>query len=118
MLERRGPRGAGGGGLHGGAAVAVQRLAHEEPPDIFAAVRGFYVMYDDDKPNEQIQKWHVEILKASAAPLPGYRPFLASRLSKLLLISRNKRYLDKPAMRRFWEVLEDFALHKKPWLVS
>ncbi|VDO57360.1 unnamed protein product [Brugia timori] len=64
------------------------------PTDIFANVAAFHLMYDDQKMDNNVAKWSVNVLK----------------------LSRTKRHLDRAILARFWEALDRYIIKNKPHL--
>ncbi|VDM96555.1 unnamed protein product [Thelazia callipaeda] len=64
------------------------------PTDIFANVAAFHLMYDDQKMDNNVAKWSVNVLK----------------------LSRTKRHLDRAILARFWETLDRYIIKNKPHL--
>uniref|UniRef100_A0A8R1Y4A7 Cell division control protein 73 C-terminal domain-containing protein n=1 Tax=Onchocerca volvulus TaxID=6282 RepID=A0A8R1Y4A7_ONCVO len=64
------------------------------PTDIFANVAAFHLMYDDQKTDNNVAKWSVNVLK----------------------LSRTKRHLDRAILARFWETLDRYIIKNKPHL--
>jgi len=68
------------------------------PADYFAHVKGFHLMFEDEKVDENIKRWNVSILKISKNQL--------------------KRHLDAVAVKTFWETLDLFVAKNKPELLN
>eukprot|EP00127_Corallochytrium_limacisporum_P001327 Clim_evm17s51 gene=Clim_evmTU17s51 len=59
---------------------------------IFQMMLGVYVHYNDEKVPEHIKQWNVQTVS----------------------VSQSRRHLDQPAVRRFWELMMNFMVMKRP----
>ncbi|VDD88604.1 unnamed protein product [Enterobius vermicularis] len=64
------------------------------PTDIFSNVAAFHLMFDDQRLDNNVAKWSVNVLK----------------------LSRSKRHLDRAILAKFWQVLDKHIVKNKPHL--
>ena len=62
------------------------------PAEIFNNVRGFYLKWDDQATDKNVAKWNVQVIE----------------------LSRNKRHLDKAAVLKFWNSIEQDVVKMRP----
>ncbi|KRZ72347.1 Parafibromin [Trichinella papuae] len=64
------------------------------PTDIFSKVKAFHLTWDDDKLDNNISQWAVDVMA----------------------LSRTKRHLDRAIFQKFWESVERHIRRHKPFL--
>uniref|UniRef100_A0A0N5AEI5 Parafibromin n=1 Tax=Syphacia muris TaxID=451379 RepID=A0A0N5AEI5_9BILA len=64
------------------------------PTNIFANVAAFHLMFDDQRLDNNVAKWSVNVLK----------------------LSKSKRHLDRAILAKFWQLLDKHIVKNKPHL--
>ncbi|KAK0450339.1 RNA pol II accessory factor, Cdc73 family-domain-containing protein [Desarmillaria tabescens] len=79
-----------------GQAWQFKPYRWNEPTVLFHHVKGFYVSWANDPPNNRIKDWNVTELK----------------------IDQNRRHIDKSVVAHFWKILDTWTMANKPWLMK
>ncbi|PBK92100.1 CDC73-domain-containing protein [Armillaria gallica] len=79
-----------------GQAWQFKPYRWNEPTVLFHHVKGFYMSWANDPPNNRIKDWNVTELK----------------------IDQNRRHIDKSVVAHFWKILDTWTMANKPWLMK
>ncbi|KAF9228911.1 RNA polymerase II-associated protein [Gyrodon lividus] len=79
-----------------GQAWQFRPYKWNEPRTLFHHVKGIYFTWANDPPNAKIKDWNVTELK----------------------IDPHRRHVDKSVVAHFWQLIDDWTLANKPWLMK
>ncbi|KAG0701083.1 RNA pol II accessory factor, Cdc73 family-domain-containing protein [Suillus ampliporus] len=79
-----------------GQAWQFRPYRWNEPRALFHHVKGVYVSWANDPPNTKIKDWNVTELK----------------------IDPHRRHIDKSVVAHFWQLIDDWTIINKPWLIK
>ncbi|KAG1805801.1 RNA polymerase II-associated protein [Suillus subaureus] len=79
-----------------GQAWQFRPYRWSEPRALFHHVKGVYVSWANDPPNTKIKDWNVTELK----------------------IDPHRRHIDKSVVAHFWQLIDDWTIANKPWLIK
>ncbi|KAF9232047.1 RNA pol II accessory factor, Cdc73 family-domain-containing protein [Melanogaster broomeanus] len=79
-----------------GQAWQFRPYKWNEPRTLFHHVKGIYFTWANDPPNVKIKDWNVTELK----------------------IDPHRRHVDKSVVAHFWQLIDDWTLTNKPWLLK
>ncbi|KAJ8587871.1 CDC73-domain-containing protein [Rhizopogon salebrosus TDB-379] len=79
-----------------GQAWQFRPYRWNEPRALFHHVKGIYVSWANDPPNTKIKDWNVTELK----------------------IDPHRRHIDKSVVAHFWQLIDDWTIANKPWLIK
>ncbi|OAX39460.1 RNA polymerase II-associated protein [Rhizopogon vinicolor AM-OR11-026] len=79
-----------------GQAWQFRPYRWNEPRALFHHVKGVYVSWANEPPNTKIKDWNVTELK----------------------IDPHRRHIDKSVVAHFWQLIDDWTIANKPWLIK